>query len=81
MWGKLQCVCMNQIFFFLAFCIFCFLLCVCACVHTLEERGVGEVTMCVHESNFFGIFIFLFFLFFYFCFLFLSIKITPTSIV
>ena len=26
---------------------------VCAGVHTLEERGVGEVTMCVHESKFF----------------------------
>ena len=44
----------------------------CACVHTLEERGVGEVTMCVHESIFiFFLFFVLFFvfLFFLFCFL------------
>ena len=44
----------------------------CACVHTLEERGVGEVTMYVHESNFcvfFCFFVFVFFVFFVFCFL------------
>ena len=56
----------------------------CACVHTLEERGVGEVTMCVHESNFFVFFVFFCFLFFcFFCFVFfaiLSIKIMPTYI-
>ena len=44
----------------------------CACVHTLEERGVGEVTMCVHESKFFVFFVvfFVFFCFFVFLFFF-----------
>ena len=42
----------------------------CACVHTLEERGVGEVTMCVHESNFFVFFCFFVFCFFLFFFVF-----------
>ena len=36
-------------------------------------KGCGEVTMCVHESNFFFLFFFLFFfvffVFFVFCFL------------
>ena len=82
MWGKLQCVCMNQIFFIFFGFLFCFLLCVCACVHTLEGRGVGEVTMCVHESNFcfFLFFVFLCFFLFVFFVVILSIKIMPTYI-
>ena len=57
----------------------------CVCVHTLEEKGVGEVTMCVHESKCFVFFCFCFFVFFLFFlfflfFVILSIKIWPTYI-